>query len=93
VGGQASLDQAAGIFDPANAGIVAEGCSRGGQACAAKAVGAHDPAMRSRGQSRGGQTRAVQQQELAAVAEIQAYLETNPAVGSRKRTAVQRMDL
>ncbi len=64
----------AGIFNPAHAGAVAEGCSRGGQAAGQANLAATD---------------------MAAVRRLQAEQEARggPVVGSRKRTAVQRLNL
>ncbi len=80
--GQATLDAGVGIFNPAYDDVRAEWASRGGQATAALGP----DTARARG---------VQQTDMAAVRYLQAQQEARggPVVGSRKRKAVQRMNL
>jgi hypothetical protein len=70
-GGQATLTARVGVFDPAHAGAVVEGRSRGGLAS--------------------GEVRAQQSEVVQLLAEQEAR--GGPVVGSRKRTAVLRMNL
>ncbi len=94
LGGQAALAARAGVHDPAHAPMLAEWGSRGGQAALAARAGVHDPAHDgavAEGRSRGHLARA----DMASVRQLQKEQEARggPVVGSRKRTAVQRVNL
>ncbi len=102
--GQAAVDAGAGVFDPAHAGAVAEGSSRGGQVAVDAGAGIFNPAHAgavAEGRSRGGQAAGqanlaaanLAAADMASVCSLQAEQEARggPVVGSRKRKSTQRM--
>jgi hypothetical protein len=91
--------QSAGVHDPAHAHMLAEWGSLGGQAAVEAGAGIFNPAHAgavAEGRPLGGQAAgAAKRTDMADVRFLQAEQEARggPVVGSRKRTAVQRMNL
>ncbi len=78
------MDAGAGIHDPAHAGAVAEGRSRGGQAAGQANLAAANLAAANLAAA-----------DMASVRSLQAKQEARggPVVGSRKRKSSQRMNV